>query len=232
MKLTILMPIALCFLWSCHSEPHSHDTDDHDLTEAPKPPAEPTEILDAQVIPATEFAPEYIQHATNIEIIKDVATASKNASSVFTHEGYFGPLLFGEELRAFSLRLEPGMFLAEHPHPTESIIYTISGKWVLCSEGKRQVMEAGNLFHFGSDRPTGWEAPFAEGALLLIFKKIRENEDYEMYTKGTRDLAQRLDKEKNEGGIFYFDQLNEDHPAVVFARANNPDFDEVLAGLK
>jgi quercetin dioxygenase-like cupin family protein len=189
-------------------------------------------ILEAKTIAATQYAPEYIQHATHVEIITDVNAASKSQSRTFTHEGYFGPLLFGEDLRAFYIRLEPGMFLAEHPHPTESMVYTISGKWVLCSEGKRQVMEAGSLFHFGSNMPTGWEAPFKEGALLLIFKMISEGDNYESFVKGLRSLADQLDAEMKEGAVFYFNQLESDHPAILFARQHNPDFDEILSGLK
>jgi quercetin dioxygenase-like cupin family protein len=190
------------------------------------------EILEAKVIGATEFAPEYIQHATNVEIIEDVKEALQSPSAIFTHEGYFGPLLFGEEIRAFYIRLEPGMFLAEHPHPTESLVYTMSGRWVLCSEGKRQVMEAGSVFHFGSNAPTGWEAPFPEGAFLFIVKKMGEGEGYEPYTKDIRNLAEQLDNEKKSGSIFYYDQLESDHLAILFAREHNPDFDEILSGLK
>ena len=187
-------------------------------------------ILPAQIIAATDFAPEYIQHATNIEIIPDVMAGLHTPSNTFTHEGNFGPLLFGEGLRAFYIRLEPGMFLAEHPHPTESIVYTVSGRWVLSSEGKRQVMEAGNVFHFGSNAPTGWEAPFPEGAFLFIVKQLEEGENYEAYTKDIRAMAEQLDQEMSEGSAFYFNQLAPDHPAILFARRHNPNFDEILAG--
>jgi quercetin dioxygenase-like cupin family protein len=110
----------------------------------------PSEILEKKVVPATSVSPEYIQLATNVEVITDIKAAT-NSVGVLTHEGVFGPLLFAEKTRAFFIQLKPGMFLSEHPHPTESIVYTVSGKWVLCSEGKRQVMEAGSAFHFGSN---------------------------------------------------------------------------------
>jgi hypothetical protein len=120
------------------------------------------------------------------------------------------------------------MFLAEHPHPTESLVFTVSGRWVLCSEGKRQVMEAGSTFHFGSNAPTGWEAPFPEGAFLYIVKQY-EGLDYESYTTDIRDLAEELDQEMSEGSVFYYHQLPPDHEAIRFAREHNPNFDEILA---
>ena len=135
MKHTIYLMLLASLLWACDQHPHEHANNDED-SHGHSHDGEYShsgEILDAKVIPATEFAPEYIQHATNIEIIENVATAIENGG-VLTHEGSFGPLLFGEELRAFFLDLKPGMFLAEHPHPTESIVYTMSGKWVLCSD--------------------------------------------------------------------------------------------------
>jgi quercetin dioxygenase-like cupin family protein len=231
MKKNIVLLLAGSLFLACNQEVasqedhgHTHGPGDDHQHEAP--------ILEAKVIEATDFAPEYIQHATNVEILEDVQVASQSPSTVFTHEGYFGPLLFGEELRAFYIRLEPGMFLAEHPHPTESIVYTMSGKWVLCSEEKRQVMEAGSIFHFGSNAPTGWEAPFPEGAFLVIVKKMGEGENYESYTRDLRNLAEQLDNEKEGGSVFYYDQLESDHPAILFAREHNPDFDEILSGLR
>jgi quercetin dioxygenase-like cupin family protein len=185
------------------------------------------EVRPAAVVEATDFAPEYIRHATGVEIIPDVYAGLESASNTFTHEGSFGPLLFGETIRSFYIRLEPGMFLAEHPHPTESLVFTVSGRWVLCSEGKRQVMEAGSTFHFGSNAPTGWEAPFPEGAFLYIVKSY-ENLDYESYTTDIRNLAEELDQEMAEGSVFYYHQLEDDHPAIQFAREHNPDFDGIL----
>ena len=211
---------------------HSHDGEHGHSHGAGGNPDPNRVILDAAVVKATKDSPEYIQLANHVEVIEDVAVAASSESSVFTHEGYFGPLLFGEELRAFSLKLEPGMFLAEHGHPTESIVYTIQGRWVLCSEGKRQVMQSGSIFHFGSDMPTGWEAPFAEGALILIFKKKKENENYQVFTKGTRALSEELDQMYKKGDFFYYHQLPADHPAIVFAKEHNPDFETVLANSK
>ncbi|WP_291076108.1 HupE/UreJ family protein [Hyphomonas sp.] len=192
----------------------------------------PGDVKPAMTVAATPNSPEYVQLANNVEIIESVDEAMNSGSATFTHEGYFGPLLFGEELRAYSLRLEPGMFLSEHPHPTESIIYTLGGRWVLCSEGKRKVMEAGSLFHFGSNMPTGWEAPFAEGAEILIFKKKRDGDNYESFVEGIGEMAATLDEQMKDGEPFYYHQLESDHPAIQFAKSKNPDFGSVLEASK
>jgi hypothetical protein len=120
------------------------------------------------------------------------------------------------------------MFLDEHPHDTGSIIYTVRGRWVLASEGKRHVMQAGTLFRFGDRMPTGWEAPYDEGALLLIVKTKPDGDNYQRFVEGTKKLKVDLEKERTKGMKFYYHELPPDHPAIVFARSVNPKFDEVL----
>ena len=231
-KVSVLLAIILVGIWSCNqkSESHSHEdgTADHSHEEAPSNPQ--VDILEKKVVDATANSPEYIQLATNVEVIPNITDASKRVG-VLTHEGIFGPFLFAEDIRSFFIELKPGMFLFEHPHPTESIVYTVSGKWVLCSEGKRQVMEPGSLFHFGSNMPTGWEAPFADGALLLVVKSKEEGEAFEPYMKGLLEMKETLDKERSAGNAFYFNALESDHPAILFARSVNPNFDEILKNI-
>jgi quercetin dioxygenase-like cupin family protein len=227
MKLAIILAAALLpatALAQGHTGSHSHD-EDHDHGEA-KP------VLPKKTVPATSISPEYVQFATNIEIIPDIEKAVASPSALLTHEGLFGPLLFAEQNRAFFIELKPGMFLAEHPHPTGSIIYTVRGKWVLASEGKRQVMEAGSLFRFGDQMPTGWEAPFGEGALLLVVKGKAPNDGYETFNKGILSMQAAVDKERKEGTAFYYNALAPNHPAIAFARSVNPDFDTVLKNIK
>jgi len=180
----------------------------------------------AELVAATPDSPTYIKLGPGVEVIDDVVAAGAE-SSTFTHEGHFAPLLFGSDLRGFTLRLEAGMFLAEHPHPTESMVYTLSGRWVLCSGGNRRVMETGSFFHFGPDASTGWEAPFVGGAQVLIVKTLREGEGYAMFSKGMRELALKLEGRHAQGEVFYFHQLEDDHPAIVFARAQGASLDQV-----
>ena len=178
-------------------------------------------------IPATAISPSYVQLATNVEVIPNIEDAVKS-SGILTHEGLFGPLLFAEQTRAFFIELEPGMFLAEHPHDIGSIIYTVRGKWVLASEGKRQVMQAGSLFRFGDNMPTGWEAPFSEPALLLVVKPKGESTSYDIFARGIQAMQASVDKERKNGTPFYYNELKPDDPAIAFARSVNPDFDAVL----
>ncbi|WP_291076110.1 cupin domain-containing protein [Hyphomonas sp.] len=235
MNIRVIVP-ALCAisLAACSQQTNAQTSDEaHGHSHAPDGSHYmPGDVKPAMTVAATPNSPEYVQLANNVEIIESVDEAMNSGSATFTHEGYFGPLLFGEELRAYSLRLEPGMFLSEHPHPTESIIYTLGGRWVLCSEGKRKVMEAGSLFHFGSNMPTGWEAPFAEGAEILIFKKKRDGDNYESFVEGIGEMAATLDEQMKDGEPFYYHQLESDHPAIQFAKSKNPDFGSVLEASK
>jgi len=179
-------------------------------------------------VPATDIAPSYVQLATNVEIIPNIEDAVKNKSAIATHEGIFGPLLFAEQTRAFFIELQPGMFLAEHPHDIGSIIYTVRGKWVLASEGKRHVMQPGTLFRFGDKMPTGWEAPFNEPALLLVVKPKGESTDYDVFNRGIKAMQTSTNKDRQKGSPFYYSELKPDDPAIAYARSVNPNFDAVL----
>jgi quercetin dioxygenase-like cupin family protein len=231
----LVFPLFVLMLVSCkqqeQADPNAHIHADGS-THSHEAPAGQVDIdtLAKQTYPATAISPEFIQLANNIEIIPNIVDAVSSVG-VLTHEGIFGPLLFAESSRAFFIELKPGMFLSEHPHPTESIVYTVSGKWVLCSEGKRQVMETGSLFHFGSNMPTGWEAPFAEGAFLLVVKIKENGAAFEPYMQGLKDMAIMLDNERKGGMQFYFNELDAEHEAIIFAKSVNPDFDEVLKNI-
>jgi quercetin dioxygenase-like cupin family protein len=194
---------------------------------APKAKAK---ILDKHVLAATPVSPERIQLAANVTIVPNMLDPAKRVG-VLTHEGVFGPLLYAEKMRAFFIELKAGMYLEEHPHDAESLIYTISGKWVLVSEGKRQVMETGSVFHFGSRMPTGWETPFAGGALLYVVKSKKPGDNYQKFMDGISKMQADVDKQRKDGVPFYFNALKPDHPAVVFAKSVNPDFDAVLKNI-
>jgi quercetin dioxygenase-like cupin family protein len=231
MKKVIYLMLVMNSLLACKQpeKDNSHENTAHSHDEIS--PAQIKDTLGRKLISSKAYAPEYIQLATNAEIIPDISDAVKT-NGVLTHEGVIGPLLFGEKIKSFFIELQPGMFLAEHPHPTESLVYTVSGRWVITSEGKRQVMEPGSVFYFGDNIPTGWEAPFNEKALLYVVKIKMEGENYEPFTKGLMDVKKMMEKEKANGTVFYFNGLKADHPAVVFAKKVNPDFNELLNKLK
>ncbi len=229
---TVCMAIAvLPFAAFAESdEAHSHGDDHgHSHSHSGAEPAKTFEVVD---VPKSENAPAMTRLASGVTVIDDVADFG-DLVGVTTHEGIFGPLLYGSKLRAFYIVLKPGQFLAEHPHPTESMIYTVSGKWVLASEGNRRVMEPGTLFHFADEAPTGWEAPFNEDALLLVVKTRAPDDNYESTIEGLEGMAAMVDRQmKEEGVAFWYDQVPADHPARQYARKVNPDFDEVMDRLE
>lgn len=151
-----------------------------------------------------------------IRVVDNVTDAARN-TGVDTLEGRIGPLLKGNGCSAHYIKMPPGMYCAEHPHASESLIYTVRGRWVLASGGKRHLMLPGSLFWFRAGIPTGYEVPFNEPAFIVIFKGQR-GEDEEVFLEYLRELAGRLKEEQTRGRPFQLDQLPPEHPARVFAR--------------
>jgi pimeloyl-ACP methyl ester carboxylesterase/quercetin dioxygenase-like cupin family protein len=177
-----------------------------------------------EIDPVTETTPRRIQLAPGIEIVPDITDRNQTAG-VETLEGRIGPLLLGEGSQAHFIEMQGGMFVAEHPHASESILYTVRGQWVLCSHGRRQLMKPGTLFRFAANVPTGYEVPFDEPALLLIFKGDRltkEEKEFMDYLKG---MAGSLEKEHSEGVPYLLSDLPAGHPARLFAKEVNSKFD-------
>ena len=150
-----------------------------------------------------------------IKVVEDIQAMP----GVDTLEGRIGPLLNAERGRCHFIDMPAGLYLDEHPHATESLIYTVRGRWVLCSAGERRLMRPGSLFWFGDNVPTGWEIPFTEDAYILVFKteapEPDQDEKFLTYLKG---MAAGLEREHAEGTPFLLRELPEDHPARVFAR--------------
>lgn len=150
-----------------------------------------------------------------IQVIDDVTDGEANPG-VQTLEGRIGPLLKGEGSQAHYIEMQPGLFCEAHPHSTESIIFTVKGKWVLCSGGRRHLMRPGTLFWFKKDTPTGYEVPFDEPAFILIFKGNRDDACDEEFFNYLRGLDQKLKKQRDEGMPFTMDALPDGHPAKLF----------------
>jgi quercetin dioxygenase-like cupin family protein len=148
-----------------------------------------------------------------VRFVEDIMTMP----GVETLEGRIGPLLSGEHGACHYIEMPAGAYCDEHPHSTESLIYTVRGQWVFCHEGRRWHMKQGNLFWFQADASTGFEVPFAEPAFILIFKSQGRAADDEFieYLKG---MAHRLEEQNRNGTPFTFDELPEEHPAKAFAR--------------
>ncbi|NPV60421.1 MAG: cupin domain-containing protein [Actinobacteria bacterium] len=152
----------------------------------------------------------------NIEICPSVEDAIKGCG-VDTLEGRIGPLLKGEECSAHYILMPPGLYCGEHSHDSESIIYTASGSWVLANRGRRTLMREGSLFRFARGEPTGYEVPFDEPALILIFKGagMPRKDEFLSYLE---ELAHRLEAAREDGEAFRLEDLPPEHPARVFAR--------------
>jgi len=154
---------------------------------------------------------------TGIRIIENATDLGRN-SSVDTLEGRIGPLLKGDGSQAHFIEMPGDLYCQEHSHPTESIIFTVRGRWVLCSSSRRQLMQPGSLFWFKAGTPTGYEVPFPEPAFILIFKGDRDEMDEEGFLDYLQGLKLRLERSHEEGTPFKLSELSVDHPAKVFAR--------------
>lgn len=148
-----------------------------------------------------------------------IIPAIEAAPGVNTLEGRIGPLLNAQRGGCHFIEVPPGAYMDDHAHPKESLIYTVRGQWVLASRGTRWHMRAGALFWFGDEVPTGYENPFDEPALLLIFKTEERTPGYDrsMLVR-LDDVRSKLEQHHAEGTPFTFAELPEDHPAKQFAR--------------
>ena len=158
----------------------------------------------------------------NLESIGDcrVLRNIDDQPGVLTAEGTIVPLLTGQEIRSHVIVMHPGQYCDAHPHETESIIYTVSGRWVFCThengEEVRTVIEQNDLFHFPGGVPTGFETPFDEAAVILIVKS--GSESYEEMAAGISNVKVLLDEAAAEGEAFYYKDLPREHAAREFAR--------------
>ena len=80
-------------------------------------------------------------------------------------------------------------------------------------------MRPGSIFWFGANVSTGYEVPFDNHVLLLIFKGQRKDDSTEAIDTYLRGLQRRLDERHRAGEPFYLSELPHDHPARSFARS-------------
>lgn len=163
-----------------------------------------------------EIQPVNLEPIGDCRVLRNV----HDQPGVETVEGRLVPLLTGEKMRSHIIVMHPGQYCYAHPHETESIIFTVSGRWVFCTtengEEVRTVINQNDLFHFPGGAPTGFETPFDEPAVILITKS--GNETYEQMVEGMHSAKAHLDEEVADGQPFYFRELEVDHPARIYAR--------------
>lgn len=190
-----------------------------------KVPAESRAILAPELDPVTDSTPRRKFLAQGIEIIDDI-TDRKETAGVDTLEGRIGPLILGEGSQAHFIDMPGGMYVEEQPHTSESIIYTVRGQWVLASNGRRQLMKPGSLFRFAANTPTGYEVPFRDSAFILIFKGDRLTKAESDFIQYLQTMAERRQREHEQGSPCFLQELPADHAARKFAREVNPQFEQ------
>ena len=162
------------------------------------------------------MAPVDLEPIGDCRVLRDV-TAQPGVDTV---EGTLVPLLTGEAIRSHLIVMHAGQYCDAHPHDSESIIYTISGRWVFATteDGKpvRTVINQGDLFHFPAGVPTGFETPFDEAAVILILKG-GGGSSYEEMAAGMVEARDMLAEEAASGIPFTYRDLPEDHLARAYA---------------
>jgi uncharacterized RmlC-like cupin family protein len=122
----------------------------------------------------------------------------------------------GNKGSAHFIKMPADLYCDAHSHPTESIIYTSKGQWVLYAEDGRHHMKEGSMFFMPPDIDTGYEVPFEEPATILIIKFEGEKDPGE-FLKYLEGLKTRLEERHTNGEPFKMSELPADHPAVLFA---------------
>jgi quercetin dioxygenase-like cupin family protein len=146
-------------------------------------------------------------------VLRDI----RNQPGVDSVEGKLVPLLSGAGIRAQLIDMPGGLYVHAHPHPTESLIYTVSGRWVFSDGIDRKIVETGDLLHFPPNEPTGFEVPFDEPAVIYITKGDGGKTHDELMTD-LRKASANMAKEAEDGEVFSLAELPHDHPARAFAR--------------
>ncbi len=162
-----------------------------------------------------------------IQVIEDI-TDPALSPGVETLEGRIGPLLKAEGAQAHYIDMPPGLYLHEHTHASESIIYTVRGQWVLCSGERRHLMKPGSLYWFRPGEATGYEVPFDQPAYLLIFKGDLSDWSDAAFWEYLQGLSGTCVKQNEAGEPFLLRELPPDHPARRFAGQVNPSWEQQL----
>jgi quercetin dioxygenase-like cupin family protein len=146
---------------------------------------------------------------SGVQVIGNIA----DQPGVNTIEGEIGPLIWGDISQTYFLDMPSGAYLDEHAHSFEALVYAVKGRYVLCSRGQRTVLEPGSLMAFAADVPTGYEVPFDESSMILVFRSGKPDKPQPEFVEGLP-----------VGEPASLHDLAPDHPARVFGRTVNPAF--------
>jgi len=92
----------------------------------------------------------------------------RSQPGVDTVEGKYVKLIFGEKIRSQTLELPAGIEMELHAHPRETLVYTLSGRWVHKHDAESVAMEEGDMVHFPANAAIAADVPYDEPALLLV----------------------------------------------------------------
>jgi len=173
------------------------------------------------LVAKTAFSPEKVHFGPGSEAILDVSDRNRTVS-LPSAEGGSGFLVATEKAQTQFLRMSPGLYSSEHAHPYGFIIYTVEGRWVLCSDRKRCLLGPGSIYACRSNVPMGMEVPFEEGALVIFFLEggVGVERRYEEYVKAVSEGT----KGHSVSEMIDLRSLPATHPARTFAMGVNPKF--------
>lgn len=174
---------------------------------------------EGELVAKTAYSPERINLSPGLDIIAD-SVDDERLVSLLSEEGRSGFLAATDRFQAQFLVMNPDLYSEEHAHDYDFIIYTMEGRWVLCSQGRRCLMSPGSICGVSAGVPVGMEAPFEEPARLLFFLAggISTQKRYEEYLRKVSD-----DKATVHGyEMRRISDLPSSHPARTFARSVTP----------
>lgn len=92
----------------------------------------------------------------------------RSQPGVDTVEGKYVQLIFGSSVRSQTLELPAGIQMDLHAHPRETLVYTLSGRWVHKHDASSVEVEEGDIVYFPANAAIAANVPFDEPALLLV----------------------------------------------------------------
>lgn len=174
----------------------------------------PGDAHEGELLERTGHTPERVILGEGIEVILDVRD-DRRIAGLMTGEGRSGFLTAMEHYQVQYLVMSPWLYSAEHVHDHGFMIFTVQGRWVLCSKGERCLMRAGSICSVPAGSSTGMELPFPESARLLFI------------LEGGKDVQRRYEdflRRVMEGKVVYEPSgmvsilgLPDTHPARIFA---------------
>jgi quercetin dioxygenase-like cupin family protein len=171
---------------------------------------------EGELLAKTPYSPERVLLSKGLEIMSNAGDDTRLVT-ISSEEGMSGFLVATDHLQAQFLIMNPDLYSEEHAHDYGYIIYTMEGRWVLCSQGKRCLMAPGSVCGISAGVSTGMEAPFEEPVrlLFLLTGGVDVQRRYEEYMRINCEGRVSVHRD----GMRRISDLPASHPARVFARS-------------